>query len=74
MPDNPSTPDPQPATPSGDIRNAPGDTGDPQVPHTRGEREDQAAAELAGEEVPDPQDRREANLASEEYPFTPKAP
>jgi hypothetical protein len=44
------------------------------VPHTRGEREDQAAAELAGEEVPDPQDRREANLASEEYPFTPNAP
>jgi hypothetical protein len=47
MPDTPSTPDPQPATPSGDIRNAPGDTGDPQVPHTRGEREDQAAAERA---------------------------
>lgn len=70
-----STPDPQPAQPSGDIRNAPGDTGDPQVPHTRGEREDRAAADRAsGEEALDPQDRREATLASEAYPFTPESP
>jgi hypothetical protein len=72
MPDTPSTPAPH--TPSGDIRNAPGDTGDPQVPHTHGQREDKAAAERAGQDMSDPQDRREATVASEEYPFTPNMP